>query len=79
VCLVCAVPDTARPQQTVIGVDLGGNTLLGATDGVTVLLVSGRGVTAVIQWRNTTLARLQQAQASTTRYSRRCKRLRRRT
>jgi len=79
VCLVCAVPDTARPQQTVIGVDLGGNTLLAATDGLKVLLVSGRGVKAVIQWRNTTLARLQQAQASTTRYSRRCKRLRRRT
>ena len=78
VCLVCAVPDTARPQQTVIGVDLGVNTLLAATDGVKVFLVSGRGVKAVIQWRNKTLASIQQAQSSKTRYSRR-KRLQRRT
>jgi putative transposase len=78
VCLVCAVPDTARPQQTVIGVDLGVNTLLAATDGIKVVLVSGRGVKAVIQWRNKTLASIQQAQSSKTRYSRRWKRLRRR-
>jgi hypothetical protein len=32
--LVFAVPDTPRPQQTVIGVDLGVNTLIAATDGV---------------------------------------------
>jgi putative transposase len=78
VCLVCEVPDTARPQQTVIGVDLGVNTLLAATDGVRVFLVSGRGVKAVIQWRNKTLASIQQAQSSKTRYSLRWKRLRRR-
>src|SRR5258705_10526476 len=78
VCLVCAVPDPARPQQTVIGVDLGVNTLLAATDGIKVFLVSGRGVKAVIQWRNKTLASIQQAQSSKTRYSLRWKRLRRR-
>ncbi len=33
VCLICEVPDEARPQQAVIGVDLGVNTLLAATDG----------------------------------------------
>jgi putative transposase len=76
--LVCAVPDTPRPQQTIIGVDLGINTLLAATDGVRVFLVSGRGVKAVIQWRNKTLASLQQAQSSKTKYSRRWKRLQRR-
>ena len=76
--LVCAVPDTPRPQQTIIGVDLGVNTLLAATDGVRVFLVSGRGVKAVIQWRNKTLASLQQAQSSKTQYSRRWKRLQRR-
>jgi len=59
VCLVCAAPDTPRPQQTIIGVDLGVNTLLAATDGVRVFLVSGRGVKAVIQWRHKTLASLQ--------------------
>jgi putative transposase len=78
VCLVCEVPDTARPQQTIIGVDLGVNTLLAATDGIKVFLVSGRGVKAVIQWRNKTLASIQQAQSSKTRYSLRWKRLQRR-
>ena len=33
--VICATPDEVRPQQTVIGVDLGVNTLLAATDGVT--------------------------------------------
>jgi hypothetical protein len=31
--LICEVPDEARPQETVIGVDLGVNTLIAATDG----------------------------------------------
>jgi putative transposase len=78
VCLICEVPDEARPQRTVIGVDLGVNTLLAATDGQTVFLVSGRGVKAVIQWRNKTLADIQRAQAGKTRGSRRWKRLQRR-
>ncbi len=40
--LVCEIADACRPQQTMIGVDLGVNTLIAATDGVKVLLVSGR-------------------------------------
>jgi putative transposase len=76
--LICEVPDTPRHQQTVIGVDLGVNTLVAATDGVAAVLVSGRGVKAVIQWRNKTLARLQQRQAGKTKGSRRWKRLQRR-
>lgn len=76
--LTCEVVDVPRPQQTVIGVDLGVNTLIGATDGAKVVLVSGRGVKAVIQWRNKTLARIQQAQSSKTKGSRRWKRLQRR-
>jgi putative transposase len=76
--LVCEVADAPRPQQTVIGVDLGVNTLIAATDGAKVFLVSGRGVKAVIQWRNKTLARIQQAQASKTKGSRHWKRLQRR-
>jgi putative transposase len=76
--LVCEVIDTPHPQQTVIGVDLGVNTLIAATDGVKVFLVSGRGVTAVIQWRNKTLADIQQVQAGKTKGSRRWKRLQRR-
>jgi putative transposase len=76
--LTCEVADAPHPQQTVIGVDLGVNTLIAATDGTTVFLVSGRGVKAVIQWRNKTLACLQQAQSTKTNGSLRWKRLQRR-
>jgi putative transposase len=76
--LICEVPDAARPQQTVIGVDLGVNTLIAATDGVKVILISGRAAKATIQYRNKQLARLQQAQARKARGSRRHKRLQRR-
>jgi putative transposase len=76
--LICEVPDVRHPQQTVIGVDLGVNTLVAATDSTTVLLISGRGVKAVIQWRNKTLAHIQQAQSRKTQGSRRWKRLQRR-
>jgi putative transposase len=75
--LICELADTPQPQQSVIGVDMGVNTLIAATDGVRVLLVSGRGVKAVIQWRNKTLASIQQAQSSKTKGSRRWKRLQR--
>jgi hypothetical protein len=54
--LICAVADAPRPQQTIIGVDLGVNTLVAATDGTTAMLVSGRGVKAIIRWRNNSLA-----------------------
>ncbi len=76
--LVCEVSEAASPRQTLIGVDLGVNTLIAATDGSKVFLVSGRGVKAVIQWRNKTLADIQQAQASKTKGSSRWKRLQRR-
>jgi len=76
--LVCEVPQAPRPQQAVIGVDLGVNTLIAASDGGTVFLVSGRGVKAVIQWRNKTLASIQHAQSSTSKGSLRWKRLQRR-
>jgi putative transposase len=76
--IVCEVLEVPRPQQTVIGVDLGVNTLIAATDGVKAVLVNGRGVKAVIQWRNKTMARLQQAQSPKTKGSRRWKRLQRR-
>jgi putative transposase len=75
--LICEIPNLSRPQQTVIGVDLGVNTLVAATDGMRAVLVSGRGVKAVIQWRNKTLARIQQRQSAKTNGSRRWKRLQR--
>jgi putative transposase len=76
--LICEIPDQARPQQAVIGVDLGVNTLLAATDGQKVILISGRAAKATVQYRNKQLARLQQAQSVCTKHSRRYKRLQRR-
>jgi putative transposase len=76
--LICEVPDVARTQQAIIGVDLGVNTLVAATDGRTVILISGRAAKATVQYRNKQLARLQQAQSACTRHSRRYKRLQRR-
>ena len=46
--LICEIPDAPRPQQTVIGVDLGVNTLIAATDGAKVILVSGRAAKATV-------------------------------
>jgi putative transposase len=76
--LVCEVPDQARPQQTVIGVDLGVNTLIAASDGHKAILISGRAAKATIQYRNKQLARIQQLQSGKQKGSRRHKRLQRR-
>lgn len=76
--LICVVPDEVRSQETTIGVDLGVNTLIAATDGQKVLLISGRAAKATVQYRNKQLARLQQAQARKATGSRRHKRLQRR-
>jgi putative transposase len=76
--LICEIPDIAHPQQTVIGVDLGVNTLVAATDGQKVVLISGRAAKATIQYRNKRLASIQQRQSKMTKGSRRHKRLQRR-
>jgi putative transposase len=76
--LVCEIPDEARHQETVIGVDLGVNTLIAATNGQKVILISGRAAKATVQYRNKQLARFQQALSRKERGSRRHKRLQRR-
>jgi putative transposase len=76
--LICKLPDEVRPQQTVVGVDLGVNTLVAATDGERAILVSGRGVKATVQWRNKRLAALAHAQSKHIKGSSRWKRLQRR-
>jgi putative transposase len=76
--LICEVADAAQPQQTVIGVDLGVNTLLAATDGEKAVLISGRAAKATVQCRNKRLAACSQAQSMKTKGSRRWKRLQRR-
>jgi hypothetical protein len=47
--LSCAVADVPRPQQRVIGGDLGVKTLSAATDGQQVMLISGRAAKATVQ------------------------------
>ena len=72
-------PPALLPLPTpVIGVDLGVNTLIAATDGVTAVLVSGRELKATVQWRNKRLASLQKRQSTHKKRSRRHKRLQRR-
>ena len=76
--LVCEVDEQHRPQQTVIGVDLGVNTLITATDGGRAVLISGRQAKATVQRRNKNLAAISKRQAHKTKGSRRWRRLQRR-
>jgi putative transposase len=76
--LICQVPDVPCPQRTIIGVDLGANSLIAATDGQKVLLISGRGAKATIQYRNKQLAGINARQARLIKGSGRWKRLQRR-
>jgi putative transposase len=76
--LICEVTSEARQQETVIGVDLGVNTLIAATDGQKVIRISGRAAKATVQYRNKQLARFQQAFSRRAKGSRRYKQLQRR-
>jgi len=76
--VVGEVPDELRLAHTTIGVDLGVNTLIAATDGEKAVLVSGREAKATVQWRNKKLASLVSKQSKHQRGSRRHKRLQRR-
>lgn len=78
VLLVCALDEAPRPQQAVVGVDIGVNTLIAATDGQTALLISGREAKATVQWRNKNLAGISQRQSKLVKGSSRWKRLQRR-
>lgn len=79
VVIICSVEEE-KPSggDTVVGVDLGVNTLACATDGKTAIAVSGRAVKATVQYRNKRLASMSEAQYKKTRGSRRHKRLQRR-
>jgi putative transposase len=78
VLLTCEVPDEPKPAGPTIGVDLGVNTLIAATDGETAILVSGREAKATVQWRNKRLASLVQVQSRKEKGSKRWRRLQRR-
>jgi putative transposase len=76
--IVCEVPDATYPAKTTIGVDLGVNTLIAATDGDKAVLISGREAKTTIQWRNKRKASLDSKQPRHMKGSRRWKRLQRR-
>ena len=76
--IVCEVPDVAPVASVTVGVDLGVNTLIAATDGVTAVLVSGREAKAIVQFRNKRLASVRSRVDRCKPGSRRQKRLNRR-
>jgi putative transposase len=76
--LVCECEEPVLPPGPVVGVDLGVNTLIAATDGQKAILISGREAKSAVQWRNKRLASLQSKQSEHRRGSRRWKRLQRR-
>jgi putative transposase len=76
--LICRVPDEAATVGTPIGIDLGVNTLIAATDGETAVLVNGREAKATVQWRNKRLAGISSRQSRKVKGSRRWKQLQRR-
>jgi putative transposase len=76
--IVCEIADEAMTGGPIIGVDLGVNTVIAATDGEKALLLSGREIKATIQLRNKRLAQITAKQAHKTKGSRRHRRLQRR-
>jgi putative transposase len=76
--IVCKIEEPARSGGPTIGIDLGVNTLIAATDGDKAILISGREVKATVQLRNKQLAEICSAQSRKTKGSRRHKRLQRR-
>jgi putative transposase len=77
--IVCEVP-VAPPIEsgTVIGCDLGVNTLIAATDGKTAIVVSGREAKAIVQYRNKQFASAESKLSRCKQGSRRQKKLARR-
>lgn len=67
-------PPRSKPSTT-IGVDLGVNTLIAASDGSKAVLISGKRAKAINQWRNKKLSELQSAQSRKIKGSRRWNRL----
>lgn len=76
--VVCEIAETPRAGGPTIGVDLGVNTVLAATDGQKAVLVSGREIKATVRLRNKHLAEICSRQAGKTKGSRRHTRLQRR-
>ena len=79
VTLVCKIDEApAVGGEVTVGVDLGVNSMIAATDGTKAVVVSGREVKAVVRYRNKRLGKISALQAGKTKGSRRHKRLQRR-
>jgi putative transposase len=76
--ITCKIDDVIHPECPTIGVDLGVNTLIAATDGEKAILISGREAKATVQWRNKNLARAESKLSHLHRGSKRWGRLQRR-
>jgi transposase len=77
--IVCALPvESVIESGTVIGCDLGVNSLIAATDGKTAIVVSGREAKAIVQYRNKQLASIDSRSSRCKQGSRRQKKLARR-
>jgi putative transposase len=69
--------EVIQDDVPVVAGDLGVNTLIAATDGVTAVAVSGRAVKSFVQYRNKKLAEISERQARHQKGSKRWKRLQR--
>ena len=76
--VVCEVIIEPQPPGPTIGIDLGVNTIIAATDGDKAVLVSGREIKATVQLRNKRLAEISKKQERHKKGSRRHRRLQRR-
>ncbi len=78
VLIVSEVADTVQAVERTIGIDLGVNTLIAASDGEKAVLVSGRAAKSVIRLRNKLLASISAKQSRMAKGSRRWRCLQRR-
>jgi len=76
--LICEFDEKQIKEKRIIGVDLGVNSVIAATDEKKAVVVSGREIKATIQWRNKRLASIQSKITKKIKGSRRRKRLARR-
>lgn len=75
--IIVEISDEARQDGSVIGVDLGVNTLIAATDGERAVLISGRQAKSIQRLRAKELGKFSRTQSRKQRGSRRWKRLQR--
>jgi putative transposase len=78
VILVFEVPDEQKPQGATIGIDLGVNSLMAATDGSKASVISGRAIKSAVRYRNQRLGGFSSKQSAMTKGSLRWKRIQRR-